>query len=111
MPATIIRSLWRGVARNAPAPKRSTSKRAAPKAIISMAQQARPKVIGQMELFLAQFSAKSTLVTIRPSSKRFSIQLITGPSLGLGWCGIVGQGVVGRQPLEEAVTRRDKPGG
>src|SRR5438132_9745126 len=69
-----MRSAWRGVARKAPAPKRSRSNRDAPTAIISMAQQARPKVIGQMEFFRAQLMAKSRLVTIRPSSKRFSIQ-------------------------------------
>src|SRR3954452_902120 len=69
-----MRSAWRGVARNAPAPKRSRSKRDAPTAIISIAQHASPNVIGQSEFFLAQLIAKSRLVTIRPSSKRFSIQ-------------------------------------
>ena len=46
VPATIIRSDWRGDARKAPLPKRSKSKRLAPAAIISIAQQAHPKVIG-----------------------------------------------------------------
>src|SRR3954464_9378231 len=69
-----MRSDWRGVARNAPAPKRSRSKRDAPTAIISIAQHARPNVIGQMEFLRAQLIAKSRLVTMRPSSKRFSIQ-------------------------------------
>src|SRR5438046_5320067 len=69
-----MRSAWRGVARNAPAPKRSRSKRGVLTAIISMAQQARPNVMGHSEFFRPQFMAKSRLVTIRPSSKRFSIQ-------------------------------------
>src|SRR5438132_7904378 len=81
VPATIIRSAWRGVARKAPAPKRSRSKRDAPTAIISMAQHARPNVIGHREFFRAQLMAKSRLVTIRPSSKRFSIQDIRRPFL------------------------------
>ena len=79
MPATIMRSDCRGVARKAPAPKRSTSKREAPNAIISMAQQARPKVIGQMLLLRHQLSATSTLVMMRLSSNLFSIQLIEVP--------------------------------
>src|SRR5436305_5631083 len=80
-----MRSACRGVARNAPAPKRSRSKREAPTAIISMAQHARPKVIGQIEFLRPQLMKKSRLVTIRPSSKRFSIQdivvlMIAAPS-------------------------------
>jgi hypothetical protein len=39
-----------------------------------MAQQARPNVIGHKLFFLAQLMAKSRLVTIKPSSNRFSIQ-------------------------------------
>src|SRR4051812_11140427 len=69
-----MRSLCRGVARNAPAPNRSRSNRDAPTAIISIAQQASPNVIGHSEFFLAQLMAKSMLVTIKPSSNRFSIQ-------------------------------------
>src|ERR1051326_8933552 len=45
-PATIIRSAWRGEARNNSEPKRATSKRDALMAIISMAQHARPNVTG-----------------------------------------------------------------
>src|SRR5437773_9763183 len=56
-PATIIRSAWRGEGRKTSAPKRATSKRAAAMDIISMAQQARPKPSGQMELLRAQFTA------------------------------------------------------
>ena len=48
VPATIIRSAWRGEGRNTSAPKRAMSKRAVVEAIISMAQQARPKVSGQI---------------------------------------------------------------
>src|SRR4051812_11019510 len=73
VPATIIRSDCRGVARKAPAPKRSRSKRDAPTAIISIAQHASPNVIGHNELRRPQLIMKSRLVTIRPSSKRFSI--------------------------------------
>ena len=41
-----------------------------------MARMARPKVIGQMLLLRPQLIAQSSDVTIRPSSKRFSIQLM-----------------------------------
>src|SRR5262249_26455279 len=68
VPATIIRSAWRGVARKAPAPKRSMSKRDAPVAIISMAQQARPKVIGHMLDSRAQLIACSSVVVMAFSS-------------------------------------------
>jgi hypothetical protein len=50
VPATIMTSHCRGEGRNTSAPNRARSKREAPVAIISMAQQARPKVIGQSEL-------------------------------------------------------------
>src|SRR5205085_4262825 len=76
-----MRSACRGVARNAPAPNRSRSNREAPTAIISIAQHASPNVIGHREFFLAQLIAKSRLVTIRPSSKRFSIHDMGTPSL------------------------------
>ena len=49
MPATSIRSDWRGLGRNTSAPKRAMSKRAALEAIISMAQQASPKVSGHRD--------------------------------------------------------------
>src|SRR5215471_17805880 len=52
----MIRSLCRGLGRNTPAPKRSISKRLAPVAIISIAQQARPKVMGQMADLRAQLT-------------------------------------------------------
>src|SRR6202035_1400979 len=69
-PATIIRSAWRGDGRKTSAPKRARSKRAAAMDIISMAQQARPKPSGQMELLRAQFTALSRVVKMIPSSAR-----------------------------------------
>src|SRR6266446_2808155 len=77
VPATIITSAWRGVARKTPAPRRSRSNRAAPVAIISMAQQASPNVIGQSELARAQLITQSTprkSVLVGPKSRsRLSI--------------------------------------
>src|SRR2546421_12884711 len=67
-PAMIIRSAWRGEPRNTSAPKRAMSKRAADMDIISMAQQARPKLMGQSDDLRAQFTAWSSLVKIRPST-------------------------------------------
>src|SRR6185437_692659 len=61
-----MRSACRGVARNAPAPNRSRSKRDAPVAIISIAQQASPNVIGQSADFRAQLKTKSTVVVMMP---------------------------------------------
>src|SRR6202795_1532541 len=58
-PAMMIRSLCRGDGRNTSAPKRAISKRAAPMDIISMAQQARPNVMGQIELLRIQLTAES----------------------------------------------------
>src|SRR5713101_5032960 len=69
VPATIIRSAWRGVARNAPAPKRSRSNRLAPVAIISMAQHARPNVMGHMLDSRAQLIACSSVVAMTLSSR------------------------------------------
>src|SRR5262249_19265782 len=76
VPATIIRSACRGVARKAPAPNRSISKRDAPVAIISMAQHARPNVIGHMLDSRAQLIACSSDVVMTLSSKRPSSQPI-----------------------------------
>src|SRR6478752_4308667 len=66
-PAMMIRSDWRGDGRNTSAPNRAMSKRDAPIDIISMAQQARPKVSGQMEFFRIQFTAESRVVRTTPS--------------------------------------------
>src|SRR5436309_15775016 len=54
VPATIIRSACRGEGRNTSAPNRARSHRAIAAAIISMAQQARPKFRGQMEFLRPQ---------------------------------------------------------
>src|SRR3954452_15847467 len=62
VPATIIRSLCRGLGRKTSAPKRAISKRDVLAAIISMAQHARPKVSGQMDDSRAQLKTWSTLV-------------------------------------------------
>src|ERR1035438_1622604 len=66
-PAMIIRSLCRGDPRKTSAPKRAMSKREAPIDIISMAQQASPKDIGQMEFLRAQLTARSRVVSTIPS--------------------------------------------
>src|SRR6266849_5785516 len=52
----MIRSLWRGLGRNTPAPKRSMSNLPAPVAIISIAQHASPNVIGHSADLRAQLT-------------------------------------------------------
>src|ERR1700687_2174555 len=66
-PAMIIKSDWRGDGRNTSAPKRAISNRDAPMDIISIAQQASPKVIGQMEFLRIQLTTLSTVVSTTPS--------------------------------------------
>src|SRR5436190_3567931 len=61
-PATIIRSDWRGLPRNTSAPNRAMSYREQLMAIISIAQQARPKVTGQIEERRAHWTIFSTVV-------------------------------------------------
>src|SRR5579872_2160105 len=56
VPATIMRSDCRGLGRKTSAPKRAISKREVEEAIISMAQQAKPKVIGQIADLRAQLN-------------------------------------------------------
>src|SRR5262245_14406319 len=73
VPATMIRSDCRGLGRKMPAPKRSISNREAPVAIISIAQQARPKVIGHRADLRAQLKTKSTVVVMMFFSNRSSI--------------------------------------
>ena len=69
VPDTIIRSEWRGDAHGT-MPRRSTSKRDANVAIISMAQQARPNVTGHTDDFRAQLkNASATVVTTKPPGK------------------------------------------
>src|SRR5437660_12792582 len=66
VPETIIRSEWRGDA-NGTMPKRSTSKREANVAIISIAQHASPNVTGQIDDLRAQLKIFSVVVvTIHP---------------------------------------------
>src|SRR6185369_479185 len=65
-PAMIIRSAWRGDGRKTSAPKRAISNRDAHIAIISMAQQAKPKVIGQTEFLRAQLIAASSEAKMMP---------------------------------------------
>src|SRR5437667_6681731 len=69
----MMRSDCRGLGRKMPAPNRSISKRDAPVAIISIAQQARPNVIGHSADLRAQLKTKSTVVVIIFFSKRSSI--------------------------------------
>src|SRR5882672_1765644 len=67
----MIRSLCRGLGRNTPAPKRSMSKRPAPVAIISMAQQASPKVIGHKADLRAQLTTGAARSTaFAPTERR-----------------------------------------
>src|SRR4029078_10502345 len=61
-PAIIISSAWRRDARTPSAPKRAMSYREQLIAIISMAQQASPKVTGQMADFRAQWTTFSHVV-------------------------------------------------
>src|SRR5579862_461338 len=65
-----MRSLCRGVPRGI-SPKRSQSYRVAPVAIISIAQQARPKVMGQRLDLRAQLMTLSAVARTRLSPKRF----------------------------------------
>src|SRR3989442_14278857 len=73
---------WRGVARKAPAPKRSRSYRDAPVAIISMAQHARPKVMGQSDPERAQLKSLSRdAMTTLPSKFPSKTPMASSPSL------------------------------
>src|SRR5213593_4974111 len=66
VPDTIMRSEWRGEAHGT-IPKRSTSKRDAKVAIISIAQHASPNVTGQIDDLRAQLKILSVdVVTIQP---------------------------------------------
>src|SRR5438045_3054681 len=85
VPATIIKSAWRGLGRKTPAPKRSMSKRDAPVAIISMAQQASPKVIGQSADLRAQLKTKSTVVVMMPLEDSITSSLTINTLLDFGF--------------------------
>jgi hypothetical protein len=56
VPATIIKSAWRGDGRNTSAPNLAISNREVVEAIISMAQHASPNVRGQIALLRAQLN-------------------------------------------------------
>src|SRR5579871_4568966 len=66
-PAMMIRSDWRGEPRKTSAPKRAISNREALIDIISIAQHAKPKDMGQIEFLRAQFTALSKVVKTNPS--------------------------------------------
>src|SRR5262245_8914881 len=84
-PATIMRSAWRGEARNTSAPKREMSNRGPTIAIISIAQQASPKPSGQIaftrDWFTAQFTMPPTVVKSTPcsTSSRIASSGVAGP--------------------------------
>jgi hypothetical protein len=83
-PETISRSAWRGDERKTSAPKRALSYRDETIDIISIAQQARPNVSGQIELPCAQCTALATVVSISLSSSSPSSSSKTpGPFLGM----------------------------
>src|SRR5438270_225893 len=75
VPATIMQSAWRGEDRKM-MPKRSRSLRAAPVAIISIAQQASPNVIGQIDEERAQLNSFSMVVVMTGIS---GMLLMIGP--------------------------------
>src|SRR5215831_6434570 len=73
-PAMIMRSDCRGEPRKTSAPKREMSNRDALIDIISMAQQARPNAIGQMEFLRPQLMTLSRVVVNTPDcSKAWSM--------------------------------------
>src|SRR2546426_3129462 len=81
VPDTIMRSEWRGDAHGT-IPKRSTSNRDANVAIISMAQQASPKVTGQIDDFRAQLKIFSVVVvTIQPPGRCWMVSAIAASVL------------------------------
>jgi hypothetical protein len=80
VPDTIIRSECRGEAHGT-MPRRSTSKREAKVAIISMAQHARPNVTGHTEDFRAQFrNPSANVVTTKPPGKLWIPSVIDSKS-------------------------------
>src|SRR5436305_6268449 len=71
-PETIITTAWRGLARKTSEPKRARSLRALVAFIISIAQQARPKVAGQSDDLRAQLMRESSRV-VKMSGKTSAI--------------------------------------
>src|SRR5688572_2798174 len=72
VPAIMIKSLCRGLGLNTPAPNRSISNLPAPAAIISMAQHARPKVMGHSADLRAQFTTGAAISTVLAPTLRRS---------------------------------------
>lgn len=62
VPATTMRSDWRGEGRMTSAPKRARSKRAVAEVANSTKQQAVPNVMGQSDDLRAQLKTRSTVV-------------------------------------------------
>src|SRR5262245_39078620 len=87
VPDTIIRSECRGEAHGT-MPKRSTSKREAKVAIISMAQQARPNVTGHSDDLRAQLKILSVdVVAIQPPGMWWiASAMLARASLVLSFC-------------------------
>src|SRR3954466_7143694 len=77
-----MRSACRGEARKTSMPKRARSYRPAPDAIISIAQQARPKVAGHSEDLRVQLTSFSTLVSRTPLGSFSSRPIRTPRSAG-----------------------------
>src|SRR5438128_3270979 len=79
-PDTIITSACRGLARNTSDPKRARSLREDVAFIISIAQQARPKVAGHSEDLRAQLMSESSRVVStsgKASARMFSSPILT----------------------------------
>src|SRR5581483_5930451 len=84
VPATIMRSDCLGEARNTPAPKRSMSYRDDTVAIISIAQQANPNVMGHSDDFRAQHTKASRLV-VRMFGSSWRSKKLTSLQCGIMW--------------------------
>src|SRR4026209_358790 len=109
VPAMIIRSACRGEARKTPAPNRSRSYRDETVAIISIAQHARPNVIGHKADFRDQFTTASRLVVRIFASNCLSRKLIRStPPLQKGIVGIPFIARVERGPSEAARSASTK---
>ena len=76
VPAMIIRSAWRGVGLNTSMPNRAISNLDIALAIISKAQQARPKDRGHTADFRPQFTSASTDVIARLRSRSSGTSMI-----------------------------------
>src|SRR5213596_3137449 len=93
-----MRSDWRGEGRNNSAPKRAMSYRGIAVAIISIAQQARPKATGQSDERRAQLTMPSTVESMMfclsdssRDSEAVSVTLMSGWSV---MCGLLRLGIL-----------------